>query len=86
MGNESEKIKILNQLVGLVDDQASKFRANYRKMKPAQFSSERKLILDNIQNAILIANEIKSNPDIKSLIFDFQKLKTELSNIKQNPS
>jgi hypothetical protein len=86
MGNESEKIKILNQLVGLVDSQASKFKSNYRKMKPVQFSSERKLILDNIQNALLIATEIKSNPDIKSLIFDFQKLKTELSNIKQNPS
>lgn len=83
MGNESEKIKILNQLVELVDTQATKFKSNYRKMKPAQFASERKLIIDNIQNAILIAGEIKSNLDAKAIINDFTKLKNELSTLKQ---
>ncbi|MCB1176489.1 MAG: hypothetical protein KDK36_02815 [Leptospiraceae bacterium] len=83
MGNDSEKIQILNQLVSIVDSQSSKFKSSYKKMPPAQFASERKLVLDNLNNAILVAGELKSVPGIKDTVNDLQRLKSELSALKQ---
>jgi hypothetical protein len=53
-----------------------------KEMPTAQFYSEKKLILDMIDDAIKLAGELKNIPQTKDMIDDFKKLTKQISDIR----
>lgn len=79
---ENEKVSILNQLTKIIDGQAAKFKAERKTMPDSRFYNEKKLLLENIGNAIELTNQIKSLPNKKEMLSDFQRLHKEISGLK----
>jgi len=74
-----EQISTLNQIMEIVDSKASSFKVSQTKLRPAQIMAEKKLILDLIQSALQLANQIIPKPqnaidDLNRLEKQFYKL------------
>ncbi|MCB1192076.1 MAG: hypothetical protein H7A23_06395 [Leptospiraceae bacterium] len=82
MGTENEKINILNQLTKIIDSQATRFRSERKMMPQSRFVAEKKLLLENINNGIELASQIKSSTSAKEIEADFRRLHKEISGLK----
>lgn len=76
MNSEKEKIEILNKMTQIIDEKATKYKQDRKGMNPARIYSEKKLILDSIDDALKLAKSIQPLP--KDLISDLDKLSKKL--------
>ncbi|TGM10858.1 hypothetical protein EHQ81_18770 [Leptospira selangorensis] len=75
----NEEIQALNKIVAIVDEKASLFKKDWSHMPKIRAITEKKLILDLIENALQLAKNIRPAP--KDLLGDLQKLKAEFSRL-----
>ena len=79
---QSEQIQILNQITKMIDDRVTN-KKEMKTMPTSRFYTEKKLILDTIDNAIKLAESIKPPPPgIKAAIADFKKVSKDISGIR----
>ncbi|MCC6275409.1 MAG: hypothetical protein IT569_06105 [Leptospiraceae bacterium] len=76
MSSEKEKIEILNSMTRIIDEKAAKYKNERKGMNSARVFSEKKLILDSIDDAIRLAKSIHPVP--QDLISDLEKLSKQL--------
>ena len=80
---QSEQIQILNQITKMIDDRVTKYKKEMKTMPTSRFYTEKKLILDTIDNAIKLAESIKPPPPgIKAAIADFKTVSKDISGIR----
>ena len=80
---QSEQIQILNQITKMIDDRVTKYKKEMKTMPTSRFYTEKKLILDTIDNAIKLTESIKPPPPgIKAAIADFKKVSKDISGIR----
>jgi len=77
MNNDKEKIKALNEIVGIIDSKAAEFKADRFHMSEVKIFAEKKLINDLICDAELLINSMEQKP--ADLISDLNKLRKSLS-------
>ena len=75
----NEEIQTLNKIVAIVDEKASLFKKDWSQMPKIRAVTEKKLILDLIENALQLAKNIRPAPT--DLLGDLQKLKAEFSRL-----
>ena len=79
---QTEQINSLNQVMGIIDSKASRYKEEVFHLSPAQRMAEKKILLDLIQNGKDIASSIKpSPPEISDVLFDLSKLETQLKDM-----
>ena len=67
----------------MIDDRVTKYKKEMKTMPTSRFYTEKKLILDTIDNAIKLAESIKPPPPgIKAAIADFRKVSKDISGIR----
>lgn len=76
MNSEKEKIEILNSMTKIIDEKAFKYKEERKNMNSARIFSEKKLILDSIDDAVRLAKTMKPIPH--DLIIDLEKLAKQL--------
>lgn len=74
-----EEIQVLNKIIALVDEKASKYKNEMGDMSSTRATVERKLILDLIDNGLDLAGRMKPQPfdtiqDLKRLKEQFQRM------------
>jgi hypothetical protein len=80
----NDTIKILNQMTSIIDQKASTYKKEMKTMPTARFYSEKKILLDTIDDAIKLAESIKPpQKEITQLILDFKKVAKDISGLKQ---
>ena len=75
----SEQIDVLNQIIQMVDEKATKFKDGVIKMKPVQRAAEKKLLLDLIDNGLKLAESIKPKP--LDLVGDLKRLAEQIGRL-----
>ncbi|MBK8394700.1 MAG: hypothetical protein IPL26_05575 [Leptospiraceae bacterium] len=81
----SEQIQILNQITKLVDEKVTKYKKEMKTMPTSRFYSEKKILLDTIDNAVKLAESIKPPPPgIKAVIEDFKKVAKDISGLRSS--
>jgi hypothetical protein len=80
---EKEKIKILNEMIKIIDEKAASYKDRMAKMQANQFYAEKKLLLDTIDDAVELAKTIKpAPPNMEDIVRDFKKLWNDLSRLR----
>ena len=80
----NDTIKILNQMTSIIDQKVSIYKKEMKSMPTARFYSEKKILLDTIDDAIKLAESIKPpQKEITQLILDFKKVAKDISGLKQ---
>ena len=77
MSPPDEQIASLNQIIKMVDDQATHYKNERFTMRPAQAQAQKKLITDLIHNGLDIAERMSPKP--LDVIQDLKKLEKQLS-------
>ena len=72
MSLRETQIKTLNQIIASIDEQAAEYKETRFSMPQAQADSQKKLLLDLIENALGLANEM--NPSPLEVIDDLNRL------------
>ena len=75
----SEQIDVLNQIIQMVDEKASKYKDNVMKMKEVQRAAEKKLLLDLIDNGLKLAESVKPKP--LDLVTDLKRLSEQINRL-----
>lgn len=76
MNSNTEKISILNQMIGIIDNKCADLKAKRRSMPSTAYLAEKKILLRSIDDAIAVANSIQ--PPDKSIVRDLQELSNQL--------
>lgn len=76
MKNDNEKIRALNQIIAMIDSQAAVYKAERFHMPEARAFAEKKLIIDMINEAVLLAGSMEKKP--ADVLSDLQRLKKSL--------
>ncbi|HMV42392.1 MAG TPA: hypothetical protein PK079_01040 [Leptospiraceae bacterium] len=80
---QSEQIQILNKMTKIIDEKVTKYKKDMKTMSTNRFYSEKKLLLDTIENAIKLAESIKPPPPgVKDVIADFKKVSKDISGLR----
>ncbi|MBE7413502.1 MAG: hypothetical protein L6Q54_06870 [Leptospiraceae bacterium] len=79
MSSDKEKIQILNTMTRIIDEKAAKYKSERKGMNPSRVNSEKKLILDSIDDAVKLAKTIQPIP--QDLIADLEKLSKQFFNM-----
>ena len=74
-----EQVDTLNQIMAAIDEKASAFKDNRLDKRAAQAAAEKKLLLDLIQDALTIAENIVPKP--KDAIEDLSALFSQISSM-----
>lgn len=74
-----EQVKALNQIIGAIDEKASRLKEQRFEIKAAQFQAERSLLYRLIDDALKLAGEILPRPvdvidDLKRLRSQFERM------------
>ncbi len=75
----NEEINALNKIVAIVDEKASLFKKDWSTMPKIRAVTEKKLLLDLIDNAMQLAKNVRPSP--VDLLGDLQKLKQEFNRL-----
>ncbi|TGK00929.1 hypothetical protein EHO59_13495 [Leptospira semungkisensis] len=75
----NEEIQALNKIISIVDEKASLFKKEWSTMPKIRAVTEKKLILDLIDNAMQLAKNVRPSPT--DLLGDLQKLKSEFNRL-----
>lgn len=79
----NQNIQILNQMTSIIDEKVAKYKKEMKTMPSARFYSEKKILIDTIEDAIKLAESIKPAPkEVSELASDFKKLIKEISGLK----
>jgi len=75
----SEQVQALNQIIGIIDEKASRYKDERFDMSTAQAYAQKKLILDLIDDAFKLCSQIKPAPveataDLQKLQHQFQDM------------
>ncbi len=76
MINEKEKIRVLNEIIAVLDSKAAVYKAERFHMPEARVFTEKKLIIDLIKEAEALAGSMEQKP--ADLIYDLNRLKKSL--------
>ncbi|MBN1500120.1 MAG: hypothetical protein JW982_08195 [Spirochaetes bacterium] len=76
MKNDNEKIRALNQIISMIDSQASIYKKERFHMPEARVFAEKKLITDLINEAVFLAGSMEKKP--ADVLNDLQRLKKSL--------
>ncbi|KXZ26851.1 hypothetical protein AYB33_07490 [Leptospira santarosai] len=79
MGEEQTKIQALNKIVSIIDEKASIYRNERKSMPSARAISEKKLILELIDDGMKLAKTIQPKPT--DLIRDLETLNKQFMNL-----
>jgi hypothetical protein len=83
MPSNSENISILNQMTKIIDEKVTVYKNEMKRMPSARFYSEKKILLDTIDDAIKLAESIKPAPkQISDIVSDFKRAAKEISGLK----
>jgi len=75
----SDQIEVLNQIIQMIDEKASKYKDGVMKMKEVQRNAEKKLLMDLIQNGLTLAESIKPKP--LDLVTDLKRLSEQIGRL-----
>ncbi|MEQ8350280.1 MAG: hypothetical protein RH862_02270 [Leptospiraceae bacterium] len=75
-----EQIASLNQIVAMIDEKAAKYKDEIAGMPEVRAKSEKKLIIDLIDDGMNLADKV--NPKPLDLISDLDRLKSQLQNMR----
>lgn len=75
----SEQVRMFNQIMQMIDEKATSFKDNRFDMRAVQADSEKKLLLDLIDQALTLAGQMSPAPeeavrDLKTLQEQFYKM------------
>ncbi|MDI7225453.1 hypothetical protein [Leptospira santarosai] len=79
MGEKQAKIQALNKIVSIIDEKASIYRNERKSMPSARAISEKKLILELIDDGMKLAKTIQPKPT--DLIRDLETLNKQFMNL-----
>ncbi|WP_426621014.1 hypothetical protein ACO1J6_17650 [Leptospira interrogans serovar Hebdomadis] len=79
MGEEQAKIHALNKIISIIDEKASIYKNERKSMPSARAITEKKLILDLIDDGMKLAKTIQPKPT--DLIQDLEKLNKQFMNL-----
>ncbi len=74
-----EEIQALNQIIAMVDEKAAKYQDELRSMPKARAVAEKKLILDLIDDALKISENMRPKP--LAVMDDLKRLQARLKNM-----
>ena len=72
----SEQISALNQIIAIIDEKASEYKANYLDLPASRKMAEKKMILDLIDDANQLASSIRPAPN--DVMGDLKRLGEQL--------
>jgi hypothetical protein len=80
---QNQNIQILNQMTKIIDEKVAKYKKEMKTMPQARFYSEKKILIDTIEDAIKLAESIKPpQKEVQELAADFKKLIKDISGLK----
>lgn len=70
-----EQIQVLNQITGIIDEKAAKYKDERHHMPRARAMAEKEALLKLLEDGLDLARNIRPQP--ADLIRDFERLSTE---------
>lgn len=76
----AEQISALNQIIAIIDQKATEFKAGYMRMPESKRFAQKKLILDLIGDAEKLGNAIRPAPT--EVLEDIKRLGDQLTRVR----